>query len=169
MPENRACKDVKLRICGGLFPRSRLWDNNDVSPAACSRIRTIANDVSVFLNVIQEDIRRFDFPRRYDVVIAHGVLHLLPQVDRVELLDRIKSSTVPGGLNVIAVFTNSLPAALDLAKVTLGLFDEGEIFDAYRHWEIILKRAYTMCDEHPGGIRHERPVNKIVARRPIDH
>jgi tellurite methyltransferase len=138
----------------------------DVSPAACSRIRATANDISVFLNVIQEDIRQFDFPQHYDVVIAHGVLHLLPQVDRVELLHQIKSSTVLGGINVVAVFTNSLPAAPDLAKVTLGLFEEGEIFDAYRLWEIILKRAYTMRDEHPGGIRHEHSVNKIVARRP---
>ena len=138
----------------------------DVSPVACSRLRTAAADIRDRLQVIQEDISRFKFTRQYDVVIAHGVLHLLPRADRVEILTRIQSYTVPGGTNVVAIFTNRLPSPPDLEAVTLGLFDEGELFRAYLGWDIILQRAYTMCDEHPGGVRHEHPVNKIVARKP---
>lgn len=66
---------------------------------------------------------------------------------------------------MIAVFTNRLPTPPDLADVTFGLLDEGELFEAYRHWDIDLKRAYTKRDEHAGDISHEHAVNKIVARR----
>jgi tellurite methyltransferase len=138
----------------------------DVSPAACSRLRSASDELAAGICVVQEDIRRFDFSQHHDVVVAHGVLHLLPRADRLAVLDRIKSSTVAGGTNIVCVFTNRLPAPPDLAEVTLGLFDEGEIFDAYRQWDIVLERAYTMHDEHAAGIRHEHPVNKIVARRP---
>jgi tellurite methyltransferase len=93
-------------------------------------------------------------------------LHLLPRAERSEVLERMKSHTVPGGTNVVAAFTNRLPAAPDLREVTLGLLDEGELFAAYRDWHVVLERAYTLHDEHPGGIRHEHAVNKLVARRP---
>lgn len=139
----------------------------EVSRAACMRLRASATDLAIRLHVVEQDLRCFEFGQLYDVVIAHGVLHLLPRADRVEVLGRIKSNTLPGGTNVVAVFTNRLPAVPDLAEVTLGLLDEGELFEAYRHWEIVLERAYTMHDEHPGGIRHKHAVNKIVARRPI--
>jgi tellurite methyltransferase len=137
----------------------------DVSHAACERLKIAAHDLAV-LQVIEQDLRSFDFALHYDLVIAHGVLHLLPRLDRIEVLERIKLNTVPGGINVIAVFTNQLPTPPDLAEVTLGLFDEGELFDAYRDWEIVLARSHTLHDEHPGGICHEHSVNKIIARRP---
>jgi hypothetical protein len=38
------------------------------------------------------------------------------------------SHTMAGGANVVAVFTNRLPAAPDLREVTLGLLDEGGLF-----------------------------------------
>jgi hypothetical protein len=46
------------------------------------------------------------------------------------------------------------------------LLDEGELLAAYRDWHVVLEQAYTLHDEHPGGIRHVHAVNKIVARRP---
>jgi tellurite methyltransferase len=140
----------------------------DMSHAACERLRTAARDCIAQIQIIEQDIRHFIlFADRYDLVIAHGVLQLLPRRDRVELLDHIKSGTVPGGINVIAVFTNRLPTPPDLADIMLGVFDEDELFDAYQDWEFLLKQAYTLKDEHPGGIRHEHAVNKIVARRRI--
>ena len=47
-----------------------------------------------------------------------------------------------------------------------GLFREGELEDCYRDWRIEVFRSYVLDDEHPGGIRHRHPVNKIVAQRP---
>ena len=78
----------------------------DASQTACARLRAAARNFATPIHVVELDIRRFEFTQHYDLVIAHGVLHLLPIADRVKLLNRIQSNTVSGGINVIAVFTN---------------------------------------------------------------
>ncbi len=104
----------------------------------------MAIDFGSRLHIVERDLRCFDFPHCYELVIAHGVLHLLPRVERVAVLDRIEAKTVVGGTNVVAVFTDRLPP----------------------DWDVVVEQAYTLHDEHPGGIRHEHAVNKLVALRP---
>lgn len=138
----------------------------DCSRAGCSMLRKTAEQESLSIRVVEGDIRQHAFSGLYDAIILHGVLHLLPRSDRTTLLDKVKAATAPGGLNVVVVFTDRLPVPADLVGVTVGLFEEGEIFGAYRDWDVVLSHAYTLKDEHPGGIRHEHPVNKVVARKP---
>jgi tellurite methyltransferase len=95
------------------------------------------------------------------------VLHLLEAAARDSLIAAMRSCTVPGGWNVVACFTDELPPPADLAPFCLGLFRPGEIMDRYRDWDIELERAYVLEDEHPGGVRHRHPINKVVARRPV--
>jgi tellurite methyltransferase len=138
----------------------------DVSSAACGRLVQLAERAGLRLQVLAQDISRFAFLGSYDVVIAHGVLHLLEPKAQKVVIERMRAHTNFGGANVIAVFTDRIPAPADLAPHMPGLFAEGELFEAYADWEISLQRAYTLHDEHEGGIRHEHPVNKLVARRP---
>ena len=104
--------------------------------------------------------------RPYDLIIAHGCLHLLEREHWGTLIEQIKSSTNQGGFNVIAVFTDTIPPPADLAAFTLGLFREGELFDRYAGWDIVLRKSYVLEDEHAGGNRHRHPINKIVAQKP---
>lgn len=71
-----------------------------------------------------------------------------------------------GGYHVMAVFTNALEAPQDLRQWNVGLFNERELFTIYRDWHVIEKKNYILEDEHPGGIRHRHPINKLVAQRP---
>jgi tellurite methyltransferase len=139
----------------------------DVSSAACSSLKRRAKRCGATIDVVEQDVSRFDFDRHYDAIIAHGVLHLLPPDSRDQLLTQIQNSTAPGGTNVVAVFTNRLPTPADLREFTLGLFEEGQLGRAYAAWDVILDRAYTLHDSHPGGLKHEHPVNKLVARKPV--
>jgi hypothetical protein len=65
---------------------------------------------------------------------------------------------------VVVVFTDRIPPPPDLAAHVRGLFTEGELRDQYRGWSVARWEAYTLEDEHPGGVRHRHPINKIVAR-----
>ena len=47
------------------------------------------------------------------------------------------------------------------------MFEEGELFGLYKDWEIILQKSFIDEDEHPGGIKHQHAVNKIIARKNI--
>ena len=141
----------------------------DVSEAACARLNSDAAELveSGHLSVVHCDMGEFVPADDFYLVIAHGTLHLLEPCDRRQLMYRMKGWTKPGGSNIVAVFTNRLPTPLDMRDQFVGLFDEGELAASYDDWEIVLCQAYTLEDEHPGGITHAHPVNKIVARRPL--
>ena len=53
----------------------------------------------------------------------------------------------------------------DLREFTIGLYRECEIFDRYRGWRVVQRESYILEDEHPGGVRHRHPIDKLVAQR----
>jgi tellurite methyltransferase len=137
----------------------------DLSTAGIKKLSQLAKRSGVSINTQVVDMRRFEFTSSYDVIIAHGCLHLIPRLDWSELLVSIKKHTNNLGFNIIVVFTNKLPPPKDLRPFHVGLFNEGELYDFYLDWEIIESRSYILEDVHPGGIRHRHPINKLVARR----
>jgi tellurite methyltransferase len=119
------------------------------------------------IHPVVADVTTYSIVGAFDVVIAHGLLQFLPIGARDDVLTRVQQATVSGGWNVVTVFTNRLPPPPDLQKALVGLFREGELFERYADWDRIVETSYTLRDEHPGGIRHEHPVNKLVARRRV--
>jgi tellurite methyltransferase len=113
-----------------------------------------------------QTIETYAFSGAYDLVLAHGVLHLLePDVWR-RVLAGMQRHTVPGGWNVVVVFTDRIPAPPDLAPHVRGAFREGDLLEYYKDWIVEHWEACTLEDEHPGGIHHCHSVNRIVARKP---
>ena len=137
----------------------------DISTAGIKKLSQLAKRSGVSINSQVVDMRKFEFTSSYDVIIAHGCLHLIPRIDWSELLVRIKEHTRNFGFNIIVVFTNKLPPPEDLRPFHVGLFDEGELYDFYQDWEIVESRSYILEDKHPGGIQHRHPINKLVARK----
>lgn len=138
-------------------------DAFDASPAGVRKLRARAPAGSRLRAWVQ-DATTFAFPRDYDLIVMHGLLHLLEREARDALLDSARRHTRPGGWHVVAVFTDRLPPPPDLAPHMRGLFREGELRERYADWTGTDWAAYTLEDEHPGGIRHRHPVNRIVAR-----
>ena len=137
----------------------------DISTAGINKLSKLAIRSGVSINTQVLDMRQFEFTNSYDAIIAHGCLHLIPRVDWSRLLIRIKEYTNNFGFNIIVVFTNKLPAPEDLRPFHIGLFKEEELYDFYQDWKIIESRSYILEDEHPGGIRHQHPINKLVAQK----
>lgn len=136
----------------------------DISPAAIHKLRDHARGLPVLAWVA--DLATWPVYGPYDLVVAHGVLHLLEPGGRPELFVRLKAATRTGGLHVIAVFTDAIPSPPDLAPFTPGLFREGELAEAYADWKTESLETYVLEDEHPGGLRHRHAVEKLITRRP---
>jgi tellurite methyltransferase len=137
----------------------------DISKAGIRKLLHLATDRNLPVRATIADITTWEIDTTYDLIIAHGCLHLLQRPQWMALIERMKEHTSIGGYNVVAVFTDTLPPPDDLKEFCIGLFREGELFSYYEDWEIALRRSYILEDEHPGSVRHRHPINKIVARR----
>jgi tellurite methyltransferase len=119
----------------------------DVSPAAIAKLAARAEADAPRLRTVVQDVRQYTLPGRFDLVVAHGLLHLLPREDWAALIGRMRAATSSLGYNVVAVFTDRLPPPPDLEAFTPGLFREGELRTAYEDWSIELYRSYELEDE----------------------
>ena len=137
----------------------------DISLLAVQKLQHRARQGGLCIKAWVQDLRTLVLMRSYDLIIAHGWLHLLEREHWGPLLDQVKASTSQGGYNAITVFTDELPPVADMAELTLGLFREGELYEQYDGWEVVLRKSYVRDDQHPGGNRHQHPINKIVARK----
>ncbi len=138
----------------------------DISAAGIRKLETLAQKKRLHVHTEVTDVRDYQFPHPFDLIASHGCLHLLERESWQRLIPLFKTQTNPGGLNVVVVFTDTIPPPDDLKDYCLGLFHEGEIFSLYSDWEPLLERSYVFEDEHPGSARHTHPVNKLVARKP---
>ena len=81
------------------------------------------------------------------------------------MLRALQDSTVPGGWNVVTVFTTRVPIPPDMLSYTPGPFAEGELARLYAGWSVDRYESNVFEDEHRGGVRHRHAVEKLVARR----
>jgi tellurite methyltransferase len=138
-------------------------DAFDISEAGIEKLNFIAKNQNTKINAWVQDIGAFEFNKKYDFIISHGVLHLLKREDWQKSIKDVKYNTNKKGVNVVAVFTDKISPTPDLVDFMQGLFKENEIRTLYNDWKIELFENYTFDDEHPGGIKHTHALNKIVA------
>jgi len=139
----------------------------DISQAAIEKLKYLANKEGLTIDLAIADIRHFNLENSYDLIVAHGSLHLIQRKDWQTLIPALKAVTKRGGYNVVAVFTNRIAPPEDLKDFCIGLFEEGELFELYADWVEFFKDSYVIEEEHPGSPRHRHSLNKIVAQKPI--
>lgn len=140
-------------------------DAFDISEAGINKLKRIAKENKVEVNAWVQDLTTFKFSRTYDLIISHGVFHLVEKQDWQRIINDMKDNTNYGGLNIVGIFTSKLPATPDNAPFTKALFEEGELKELYADWNIIEFNTYVFEDEHPGGIRHKHAANNIIAMK----
>ena len=137
----------------------------DISEHGIGKLRSQAAQRGLQVRAEVADMRRYKWDREFGLIISHGCLHLIERSAWQHVLEHMKTHTAADGYNVVAVFTDRLAPPPDLEAFCIGLFREAELFDFYRNWKIESQQSYTIHDEHPGGIRHTHPIDKIVARK----
>lgn len=137
----------------------------DISAAGIKKLEHLARQCGLAITAEVQDMRDFAFEQHYDLIVAHGSLHLVEREHWQPLIERMQAHTREGGYNVVVVFTDIIPPPDDLKEFHVGLFREGELFAFYQDWDVLLERSYILEDEHPGNIRHRHPINKLVARK----
>ena len=97
--------------------------------------------------------------------MCFGTLHFVSKKDWKNFICRAKENTNIGGIHIMQIFTDVVPASADIAPFAIGLAKDEEIKDLYSDWDILQFKSYVFEDEHPNVPRHLHASNKIVACR----
>ncbi|HBP62737.1 MAG TPA: hypothetical protein DD730_00335 [Desulfosporosinus sp.] len=140
-------------------------DAFDLSQSGIEKLLRIGSNKKIKVNAWVQDLTEYFFYKRYDLIMSHGTLHFVAKEKWKKFIIDAKNNTNVGGLNIIQIFTNKVPASYDIAPFVKGLAEEGELESMYKDWQIISLNSHVFEDEHPGVEKHLHASNTIVAKK----
>lgn len=140
-------------------------DAFDISTNGIDKLQQKCRMKGVKLNVFTADLTTYQFEQKYDMVMSFGTLHFVKKEDWKAFINKAKAHTNTGGIHIMQIFTDVVPASKDIEAFAIGLAKDEEIKELYADWEILQFKSYTFEDEHPGVPKHLHASNKIVARK----
>ncbi len=142
-------------------------DAFDISEHGIAKLKRRCERENVQLNAFTADLTTYQFEHQYDLIMSFGTMHFVQKTDWKAFINRAKANTNIGGINIMQIFTDTVPASKDIAPFAIGLAKDNEIKELYNDWEILQFKSYTFEDEHPGVPKHLHASNKIVARKTL--
>ncbi len=140
-------------------------DAFDISESGISKLKKVCDACGVNINAFVQDLTTYDFHKKYDLILSFATLCFVPKNQWKQFIHRAKSGTNIGGIHIMHIFTDAVPASADIAPFAVGLAREGDIKELYNDWEVLQFQSYVFEDEHPNVPKHLHAVNKIVAHR----
>lgn len=140
-------------------------DAFDISKAGIAKLKRLCEINGVSINAFVCDLAEYVFEKKYDLIMSFATLCFAEKDKWKRFIANAKDSTNVGGIHIMHIFTDEVPASADIAPFAVGLAHDGELKELYDDWEILSFRSYVFEDEHPGVPKHLHSVNKIVARK----
>jgi len=140
-------------------------DAFDISENGIAKLKKICTSEGVCLNAFVQDLTTYNFSKKYDLIMSFGTLHFVEKPDWRNFVNKAKEHTNVGGIHIMQIFTDAVPASSDIAPFAIGLAKDEEIKQLYSDWEILQFKSYVFEDQHPNVPKHLHASNKIVAKR----
>lgn len=140
-------------------------DAFDLSEYGIAKLKHRCELFNVHVNAFVADLTAYQFKQSYDMMLCFGTLHFVHKKDWKKFIYNAKEYTNIGGIHIIQIFTDAVPASEDIAPFAVGLAKDKEIKELYTDWDILQFKSYVFEDEHPNVPKHLHASNKIVARR----
>lgn len=168
LPRNSAVLDIG---CGDgrnsvfLALRGHKVTALEMSPNAVKKLRTIADQLSLDIQVIEGRIEDFNPDHTYDLVLAHSSLHFVEKKVWIPLLKKLRDLTKNGGFHNFTSIIGTKEYPIPHECRHANSFERGDLDNIYSDWEIIRSNFYAKWDSHPGIPMHVHVVEKFVARK----
>ncbi|MDE7130404.1 MAG: methyltransferase domain-containing protein [Lachnospiraceae bacterium] len=140
-------------------------DAFDLSEYGIAKLKHRCELSNVQVNAFTADLTTYQFEQCYDMITCFGTLHFVDKNEWKKFIKNAKEYTNMGGIHIIQIFTDVVPASEDIAPFAIGLAKDEEIKELYTDWEILQFKSYVFEDEHPNVPKHLHASNKIVAKR----
>jgi SAM-dependent methyltransferase len=144
-------------------------DAVEVSSVGAKKIAWFAEEAGVHdkVRVISSDILDFTPRGLYDVVICNGVLHYVE--DKRSVIELMQNATLPGGINVISLWSDytPVPECHDFVPVYSDP-EDGEVTSSYKQWskEFIYFERDKAESAHSDLPAHRHSHIKLIAGKP---
>lgn len=148
-----------------LARQGHLVDAFDLSEHGIAKLKHRCELSHTQINAFIADLTAYQFEQYYDLIICFGTLHFVTKNDWRQFIQNAKAHTNIGGIHIMQIFTDSVPASEEIAPFAIGLAKDGELKELYTDWEILQFKSYVFEDEHPNVPKHLHASNKIAARR----
>lgn len=140
-------------------------DAFDLSEYGIAKLKYRCGLAGVQVNAFAADLTTYQFEQYYDLILCFGTLHFVAKNAWKKFINNAKDYTNIGGIHIMQIFTDAVPASEDIAPFAIGLAKDEELKELYTDWEILQFKSYVFEDEHPNVPKHWHASNKIVARR----
>lgn len=117
------------------------------------------------------DIQNASLPRSfYDVVIAYGLLHCLPNEKAIlDTVHRFQTCTKMHGYNIIVAFNSRRQDLRAHPELKPCLLEHCQYVEMYRGWELIRVSDEDLEETHPhNNMRHIHSMTRLLAKK-IEH
>ncbi len=141
------------------------FDSFEFSAGGFAKLKRLCKLSDVCINAFTCDLGKYRFDKSFDLIMSFATLCFVEKNIWKRFICEAKKNTKIGGIHIMHIFTDEVPASADIADFAIGLAHNGEIKDLYDDWEIINFQSYIFEDEHPGIPKHLHSVNKISARK----
>lgn len=129
---------------------------------------TLGKGVQSRITIEQANILDYHPTGQFDVVIAYGLLHCLPNLESVnQAVAMLRRATSPAGFNVIATFTDKLPVPEVQSYLEPTLLPVGHIETRYSDWETLSVENEILEETHvTSKIPHRHSICRLLTKRP---
>ncbi|MEK6955028.1 MAG: methyltransferase domain-containing protein [Nanoarchaeota archaeon] len=104
----------------------------DFSSKALNTIKEKNNNYKCNIAYYKENITKFRFRKKYDIIICTYVLHFLNKDNIKIMIKKMKLNTAKNGINIISVFTKD-----NKIHGFSHLFEQDELKDFYKDWKVL--------------------------------
>jgi tellurite methyltransferase len=139
----------------------------EISKVAADKIRAFAAEEGVSVDVQVADISEYEPDGEFDIVVCNGVLHYI--ADKRSVIETMQRVTMPGGLNVISLWSTYTPVPECHNKVPVFCDNErGSVLMSYGRWtiELVYFERNKLDTSHDGMSEHAHSHIKLISRKP---
>ncbi|MCK5149307.1 methyltransferase domain-containing protein [Candidatus Pacearchaeota archaeon] len=112
----------------------------------------------------QEDISKFEFEKKYDLIITSLVLHFFNKEKAIELIKKIQSNTNDKGYNFLICMSNKDDCSKDRFKNFYPDLDL--IKKIYSDWKIVkVNQGFTDYEEHDNLEKHGHNLIIVLVQK----
>ena len=133
----------------------------DISKEAIRKFLEFSQKENLRIRGIISDIIDFKFKKNCNIILSVATLHLVSKDRVIETIKKIKKQTKTNGINLLTVFTKKDIGQKEYPN--LYFFDENELKELYRDWQILEYKNYIKKETH--GKPHKHHLCVLIAKK----